>query len=56
MKKKEHFWEYIGVDMDTNDEYGYCDLCKTYRKDGLRIKITKKQYIDRYNAGKIVFR
>lgn len=53
--KKEHFWEYIGVDIETHDEYGYCDLCKTYRKNGNE-KITKKEYLQRYESGKIEFK
>lgn len=50
-RKREHFWCYMGVDLDTNEEYAMCDLCNRYKKD--EIPITKAAYLKRYFEGKI---
>jgi hypothetical protein len=50
-RKKEHDWLYMGVDVETGEEYSMCDLCNEYRKDDL--KITKKEWEDRYKQKKV---
>ena len=49
--KREHFWCYMGVDNETNQEYAMCDLCNRYKRDNTII--TEAAYLKRYHEGKI---
>ena len=57
-RRNQHQWDYMGWDIERKVEYGYCDLCKKYRyfipgNPGFTF-ITKKEYVERMNSGKIV--
>lgn len=47
----KHEWGHMGIDMDTNESYSYCDICKKYQC--CTTIVPKSQYIKRLKAGKI---
>lgn len=51
--KKQHFWVWMGIDIESNKEYSMCDRCKKYRLNGE--SITRKYYLERLAEGKIRF-
>jgi hypothetical protein len=58
-RRKQHDWNYMGVDKETHVEYGFCALCGKYRYclsgNGFTF-ISKKFYMDRFIQNKVEIR